>query len=194
MRDESVAIFLQSGPQTLIDSEIQEIIDRFRGKSTMEKVQEILANLHQFKITRFNEKLFRTRTASEIINQKLITGCTDAAIAFIVLARASGIPSKYVETIDKEWLITGDDSIRGHQYVQIYEPNKHKWIWIDPMGNRIDTPSPEKEGRVVYKAGLDSWDIGIHNFVELENKFKLFRIKWIIKKKISKLISFIPIR
>lgn len=193
-RDHSASIFLQPGPQTLIDAEIQRTVARFQGKSTTEKTQEILSYLHQFQITRYDEKLFRTRTAAEIINQKLITGCTDATIAFVVLARASEIPSKYVETIDKEWLETGKRSISGHQYVQIYDYDYEKWIWIDPMGNRINTLPPEKEGRVIYKVGLDSWDIGIRNFDELEKKFKIFRIKWIIRHKISHLVSLLTFR
>ena len=62
-----------------------------------------------------------------------MTGCTDTALAFIVLAREFGIPTRYVETFDDEWLQDrNSNEIQGHIFVDIlvdgqwrpYEPQK----------------------------------------------------------------------
>jgi hypothetical protein len=50
------------------------------------------------------------------------------------------------------------------------------------MGGRVDTPSPENEGRVIYKEGLDSWDIDITDFNSLRKAFNAFRKKWLEQK------------
>ena len=97
---------------------------------------------------------------------------------FITFARASGIPAKYVETIDEEGLRNGGGSISGHIYSQIYDINQDKWIWVDPMRRKIGS-SPEK--RVIFQEGLDSWDIGITDFDSLKTKFEEFRKHWLLE-------------
>jgi transglutaminase-like putative cysteine protease len=71
--------------------------------------------------------IFRKRTADNILKSKIFTGCSDKAIAFVALARASGIPSRLVETI-----IGGNkqDSHHGHIFVDIKISNK--WYLFDP--------------------------------------------------------------
>jgi transglutaminase-like putative cysteine protease len=77
--------------------------------------------------------IFRKRTASEILESGYVTGCTDTALAFIVLARELGIPTRYVETFDADWLQdTNANGIQGHIFVDVladgqwraYEPKK----------------------------------------------------------------------
>ena len=118
--------YLSSGSQTQITPEIEKITSEISG-TVLEKTQKILEigpTLVEMKD--FDEEVFRKRTGSEIISDKYITGCTDAALAFIVLARASGIPTKYIETIDVEWLKNGGSSIRGHVYAQVYDESQDK--------------------------------------------------------------------
>ena len=66
-------------------------------------------------------EVFRRRTASEILESGYVTGCTDIALAFIVLARELGIPTRYVGTFDKQWLQdTNATGIHiGHIFVDI---------------------------------------------------------------------------
>lgn len=47
---------------------------------------------------------YRQRTGSQILESGYTTGCTDTALAFLVIARQLGIPSKYVETLNTDWL------------------------------------------------------------------------------------------
>jgi hypothetical protein len=100
-------------------------------------------------------------------------------LAFIILARASGIPTKYIETIDREWLKKGGSSIGGHVYAQVYDESQSKWVWVDPMGRNIG--NPPGEGRVVFDEGLDSWDLGIRDYSTLNGEFEGFRDQWLLK-------------
>ncbi len=116
-------------------------------------------------------KVFRKRTAQEIIKDGFVTGCTDWALVFIVLTRAKNIPTKYIETIRRRWLDEGkDNEIEGHIFAEVYLNDK--WYIIDPDQAVI---RGWYDRWVIYKKGLDSWDIGIHNFDELKEQFLKFR-------------------
>jgi hypothetical protein len=170
--------YLSSGLQTQVTPEINKIASEISG-TVLEKAQNILnsgSSLVKFQDCN-KEEVFRKRTASQILQDGYITGCTDAALLFITLARASGIPAKDVETIDKEWLKNGGDQIGGHIYSQIYDESRG-WVWVDPMRRKIDSPP---ENRVVFKEGLDSWDIGINDSDSLNTKFEEFRKQWLLE-------------
>lgn len=178
IKENEIEKYLSSGPQTQVTPEIKKIASEISG-TVLEKAQNILNRGSSLvKFQDYNkEEVFRKRTASQILQGGYITGCTDAALLFITLARASGIPAKYVETINKEWLENGGDQIGGHIYSQIYDENRG-WVWVDPMGRKIDSPP---ENRVVFKEGLDSWDIGINDFDSLKTKFEEFRKQWLLE-------------
>ena len=171
---DDISKFQQPGKQTTYTPEIMKVTSGFQG-SVLDRTHKILSYMKLLKVGRFDKNFFRKRTASQILEQGFVTGCTDSDLVFVTLARASGIPAKYVETIDKGWLENGGDSIKGHQYAEIYDTENKRWIWVDPMGNRVDIPSPENDKREIYAVGLDSWDIGITDFNSLKVKFNEFR-------------------
>ncbi len=169
--------YLKEGKQTLITPELEKIESTIKGNS-IEKIGKILSLICSLKYIGFNEKLFRRRTASQIVQDGTITGCTDSTLIFVALSRACGIPAKYVETVNEGWLNSSDDtSIQGHQYAQVWIEEKKEWIWIDPMGGRIDISSPEDENKKIFRTGLDSWDIGITDFETLSTLFLDFKHK-----------------
>lgn len=164
-------IYLKAGKQTQITPVISKFVRTVRGDS-LAKIKSIISLVSSLKYTGFDINFFRKRTAEQIIQDGFTTGCTDSCLVYVALAKACQIPTRYVETIDKEWLETGNrDSIRGHQYALSWVLEEKRWIWVDPLGARLDTPNPDKEGRVIYKFGKDSWDIGIDNFETLKKKF-----------------------
>lgn len=170
--------YLSSGLQTQVTPEIEEIVSDISG-TVLEKAQKILdIGPSLMKSQKHDKEVFRKRTAAQILSDGYITGCTDAALLFVTLARASGIPAKYVETINEEWLRNGGNSIEGHIYSQIYDISQDKWIWVDPMQRKIGS-SPEN--RVIFQEGLDSWDIGITDSNSLKTKFEEFRKQWLLK-------------
>lgn len=171
--------YLNNGPQTEITPLIKKITASFKSKD-LYLILEILNWLkNNFKATNSTEekiKLFRKRTASDILKSRIVTGCTDYALAFIALARAKDIPTKYVETIRRKWLDLGNkDHIEGHIFAECFINNK--WYIIDPQEGAIKI---DYKRFVIFKQGLDSWNIGIKNFNELKTQF------WDFKKKYKK--------
>jgi hypothetical protein len=167
--------FLGEGGQTRTTAEIKHLTSSIGGDSR-DMIIKMLSKLASLKYSGFDQKLFRKRTADQILKDGFTTGCTDSAIAFVAMSRACGLPTKYVETISVDWLKNGNEnSIEGHQYAQVWMKEEKRWIWVDPFGNRIDTPSPDEEGRKIYKIGLDSWDIGIKDFKNLKDLFLKFK-------------------
>ena len=174
--------YLLSGSQTQITPEIEKIASEING-TVLEKTQKILdIEPTLVKMRDFDERVFRKRTGAQIIQDKYITGCTDAALVFIVLARASGVPTKYIETINVEWLEKGGGHIGGHVYAQVYDELQDKWIWVDPMFRKID--NPPRKGGVIFGEGLDSWDLGIKDHESLRREFEVFRNQWLLKSRV----------
>jgi transglutaminase-like putative cysteine protease len=171
--------YLQAGEQTQVTPKVERLVSGIEG-SVVGKSKQILDIVHSLEKRKYDSGVFRKRTGSQIIEDNYRTGCTDDVLAFITLARASGIPTKYVETIDKDWLKEGGSPIMGHVYAQVYDDRKDKWIWVDPRGKSIGR-APKK--RVVFEEGLDSWDIGIKDSEELGRKFNTFRQEWLSKSK-----------
>lgn len=166
--------FLTDGPQTKKTPLIRKVAELFREENFC-LIFEILTWLRNNLKDDFQEKekleLFRKRTAGEIIESGRATGCTDWALAFIVLARSGGIPTKYVETIRNKWLDIGaEDHIEGHVFAECYVDGK--WYIIDPQEGDIKTAYRRFK---IFKKGLDSWSIGIKNFDELKKQFLEFK-------------------
>lgn len=166
-------LYLNTGEQSEITPTIMEIVSDIQG-TTLEKIQSIFDKGKEIleRKSEFNEEIFRRRTADQILKDRYITGCTDAGILFVTIARASGIPTKYVETVKKDWLEQENLSlsISGH----VYDKENKKWIWVDPMNMEINN-SPENKDYVVVAKGLDSWDLGIDSFEKLHQFLKEFK-------------------
>ncbi len=67
--------------------------------------------------------------------------CSEYTFSFIALARAAGLPARYVGAI----VVRGDDASMDdvfHRWPEIYLPN-YGWIPIDPQGG--DKPSPRNQ-------------------------------------------------
>lgn len=166
--------FLKEGEQTKITENISKIASGFTGEN-FDLIAQILKwihkNLKSNSDKETKEKVFRKRTADQIIQDGFTTGCTDIALAFIVLARAKEIPTKYVEAIRNKWMEAGDENfIEGHVFAEVFLNSE--WRIIDPAEACMKF---WYDRWIIYKIGLDSWDIGIHDFQELKQKFLEFR-------------------
>lgn len=166
--------------QTNITSSIEEISKPFRLEG-VGRVFEILSwihhNLRLDLDENYKKKYFRARTAEEIIETGKLTGCSDYALVFLVLAKASGFKTRYVETIQTDWLKEGGDKILGHVFVETLIDEKSGWLIIDPQNAVIRAWYGKRY--VVYAKGEDSWDIGIRNFTDLKEKFFEYKEKYL---------------
>ncbi len=171
-KKENFERYLKSGEQTVITPEVLDVAQRFEG-TVEEKIHQIVQFLRTLRYeTENKDKIFRKRTAAQIIADGYVTGCTDDALVFIALSRASGIPTKYIETLDLEWLKEGGRPINGHVYAGVQE--NEEWRVVDPSA-RNENANIEQDGRVVMAEGLDSWDIGANDFESLAKMQDKFR-------------------
>ncbi|MFH1565907.1 MAG: transglutaminase-like domain-containing protein [bacterium] len=116
-------------------------------------------------------KVFRKRTADQIIKDCYATGCADFALVFVAIARAKGIPTKYVEVISKDYFNDNLDKVRGHVFAECLL--KGNWYAIDPMGGNLKFNTRYSD-YIVYAKGLDSWELGIFDINSMRVKFKFF--------------------
>lgn len=178
--DQTIEIseFLKSGKQTQITPEMVNTAKSISGNA-FEKSQKIIEMISQLRTETSNSQIFRKRTAEQIIKDRFVIGCTDCVVVFVAAARACGLPTKYIETVDKSWLEKGGNDITGHQFAKVYDTEDKKWFWVDPTWKEVDVSSPENEGKIIYKEGLDSWDIGITNVDSMRQVLNTFRESWL---------------
>lgn len=161
--------YLEEGEFTFFTDKIKEISKKFKGEGTG-KIDQILSwikeNIKLKKLSKENKNLiFRKRSASEIIQSKFATGCTDFTIVFITLARASGIPAKYIECINKE---QSKKKILGHTFAEVFIDNKS--FFIDPTHSKILSSLPEKY--IIIGSGLDFADAGFRTLEDIKKKIR----------------------
>ncbi|GEM_PF-2973613 len=125
--------FLEDGEYTTRSNVIRSISEELK-QSTRTPWGAVSGYVADLRYDNYNkDNAFRKRIASDILESGYVAGCTDVALAFIVLARELGIPTRYVETFDEKWLQdTNAHGIQGHIFVDVlvdgqwkaYEPKK----------------------------------------------------------------------
>lgn len=110
------------------------------------------------------EIIFRKRTADDIAKEGLFPTCSDYAVLYRALLLAQGYPCSYVETFHKDF-IRNPKNFRTHAFVKIYDANSY--AYVDPTHKKIYASEKDLFPYIVYKEGLDSWDVGIRGFEDL---------------------------
>ncbi len=87
--------YLGEGEFTRAGEISRDIARQIKGRYLVEGIDEFVRSLRYEK----REDLWRERTAEQIIDDYFLTGCTDAGLVFVTLARIKGIPAAYVETV-----------------------------------------------------------------------------------------------
>lgn len=123
--------FLGDGDYTKIDWRIKKVADKIKRNRSQNRITGINNVVYSLEHNISNKRReFRNRTASEIISSGYTTGCTDDALVFCAVARATGIPTKYVETIHNDWLKDPHGRTRVHVFVDIY--TRGEWFAYNP--------------------------------------------------------------
>ena len=142
---DTIKHFLQNGPLTqsfLDDKKLDKKIAN--AKSDMDKVNTICNYIHTkkfFKQPAFASKEYKAehkfqRTAAEIWDGGIMTGCTDYALVFSTIARQYNIPTTFLATAEKgcaEAILNGDQSPSrsGHAFCECFVDDK--WVLVDPI-------------------------------------------------------------
>jgi hypothetical protein len=81
----------------------------------------------------FDPKLFRKRTAPDILESGYVKGCTDTAKVFAYVTRTFRYPTLYVEATKKDWIEeykAGSGDISEHIFCDVFA--NERWIPFDP--------------------------------------------------------------
>ncbi len=124
------------------------------------KNREEIQKNHELK-----NSLFRKRTLHEILEQGVYPTCSDEGIVFRGLMVALSVSTAYVEAFHEDYLL--GKKFHGHVMGKIQLGDK--WYYIDPKNNQRRVVKTEQElfPLVVYREGLDSWDIGIKGYDDM---------------------------
>lgn len=167
--------------QTEITPKIKDIANELKDKNEMDTIQNIIKWIRKNIKVKNNFAGKRTRTAEQIINSKIATGCIDIALIFIVIVKAAGLKANFIETLKKDWLNSKENKnlIEGHIFSKVLINNKY--YIINPIEGTISEKGifiHKNKEYIKIKEGLDSWDIGFRNnedlkrFLEKEYKMK----------------------
>lgn len=172
MKKEKPSLWLREGEQSRLTKKIKEISKSFKG-TDFEKIVKILEWINRKlkpspKQKENATKILARRTVDKMIKDGFYSGCHDAAVVFVTLARSVGIPAKFLEGIDK---INPQD--RGHCVSEVFI--NERWIIVDPIP-RVIYIIPRRSNfykkNYLVGEGLDSWDVGVKSFDDWKGKSK----------------------
>ncbi len=127
-----------------------------------------------------DSKKFET-SSTDIINSKILDGCTEYGLIFTTLLRLKGIPTVFVKSARRDWikdLIEGkreSNYVRGHIFLEVYI--KGHWYLIDSALGKLYINYDKENfslpsGYYVFSKSLDSWESGSNN---LKNNYDIMK-------------------
>ena len=132
--------FLESGKQTEPSSKIKRVAESIVGNNDttipiIRIIEWIKQNLDYKNVGEIKFK----RTASEILESGIYTGCSDFALLFEAISREKGIPTIHIQTAKKKIVEdlqkSKDIEVRGHHCCECFVNNR--WILVDPSKESI---------------------------------------------------------
>ena len=89
---------------------------------------------------KFNAEHKFNRTAQEIWESKIVTGCTDKALLFCTFARQIGIPTAFLHTAEFGWLAelknnSNPQAHKGHTFCECFYDGA--WLLVDSTCKKI---------------------------------------------------------
>jgi hypothetical protein len=135
--------FLEPTPATALTCAAANVLAEVRHMAARKGVNTLRHAVSVFIHERLETKeenkeiLYRKRSASRIIQDGFVTGCSDVALVFVALARALDIPARIVDSFAADWLFPAEGSsewnprdISGHVFVDIFVDNH--WCPYEP--------------------------------------------------------------
>ncbi len=172
--------WLQEGPQTEITKKIKDYIKGITGDKFDFVVNTLVRINKDLKMERKHHNwrdIFRNRSADKILEDGFFTGCTDVALVFVTLTRAKGIPTKYIEAIDKKYLDPDyEGPFRGHVFAEVYINDK--WHQVNPEMSTLHAVK-DYGHYIIFAEALDSWDLGIRSIDDISKVFTGYKNEYI---------------
>lgn len=185
--------YLNPGPQTKLTDRVYEHADKAKNtvinNPRIATLSEPLISIHRtckyiFQISyvngynsnpkskkeeeankRLKASLFRKRDLDQVLKEGKYPTCSDIGLLFRGLMIAQGHPTVYVETFHEDYLF--DRSFHGHVFGRVF--GEDEIIFVNPRPNPIiDNQEIDIFPYIIFKEGLDSWDIGIHSYEDMD--------------------------
>ena len=175
-------LWLKSGSQTRVTAKIRNIANKLKHADqwiTLRRIHRwIKANFRRYRGIKAH--VLSRRDATELVEDRTLSGCNDWGLVFITLARATGFPAIYVKSIHKGWArrwVEGDDRgpRMGHVFIELFVQGK--WILVDSTrGFYYKNYNPNNptlpSNYYAYAKAKDPWDMGQRNVYELRRSIE----------------------
>lgn len=170
---------VKTGKQTQITAKVREVADSINGEG-LTAVKEIADYIKLMDVVENSKVPDFTKTADEILKEDKYDGCNEAGLVFAALLRAKGIPTTYIQALNKDAVRNysrAKPSLNGHVFLEANFGNRTKKI-INSTTGEITNTLPQN--MIMGARGLDSWDIGLRNsFSDLQKIFEKKHNKWL---------------
>lgn len=113
---------------------------------------------------RLKDSVFRQRDLDQVLKEGYYPTCSDIGLLFRGLMTAQGHPTSYVETFHEDYLF--DRLFQGHVFGRVFDGKKSRFVNPKPYPTISDT-EVEIFPYVIFREGLDSWDIGIRGYDDM---------------------------
>lgn len=131
------------------DGSVERLAEILRAESAEETLGVVWRWIRDHLKVDEHQGDYRWRNASEILDRGRYFGCAEHALVYGSLARACGIPTVWVKTLDvcwiREFVASGRfDGGRGHVYLEVFVGGK--WRLLDAMQDEIfDSYDPREQ-------------------------------------------------
>ena len=133
---------------------------------TLPKMVEYIENptKEQEELNReLKRRVTRSRTAHQILEEGRYPTCSHTGILFRTLMIAQGVPTAFVETFHEDYLLGRD--FHGHVFGRVF--GKDRSALVDPEEISYHKQESDIFPRIIFREGLDSWDIGIYSYDDM---------------------------
>lgn len=175
IKEEPMVKIAETGEQTQITPRVKEVADSIKGES-IALAMKISDYIKSMDVTEDAEGPDFTRTADEILEGNEYNGCNEAGVIFASLLRAKGVPTTYIQALNRDAVrnyTKEKPSLNGHVFLEANlgnETNENKKV-INSTTGEITDELPEN--MIEGARGLDPWDIELkEGFSDLQKMFE----------------------
>ncbi len=169
--------WLKSGKQSRPTAAMRKLARSLRGADDLETIRRIFGWVYSKRVPfrGYKPRVLRRRTAAALFKARTYSGCGDWGLLLASLFRAAGLPTVFVEAVQKDWAQARQAKsrvrgYRGHVFLEVH--TSKGWVVVDSTKPYLWQKYDPKEknlprGYYVMAKGYDPWDIGIHNKFQL---------------------------
>lgn len=110
------------------------------------------------------ESIFRKRDLDQILREGYYPTCSDIGLIFRGLMIAQKIPTAYVETFHEDYLF--GRSFHTHVLGRVFLDDCS--VLVNPGLNKIYYDEADIFPYIIFREGLDCWDVGIHSYDDID--------------------------